>query len=52
MTGRDRYLSKTIKGADRAAQKRAEKALTQIQAEIDKQRAPESSVPLGHTLDE
>jgi integrase len=52
VTGRDRYLSKTIKGTDRAARKRAEKALTQLQAEVDKQRAPETSVPLSHALDE
>jgi hypothetical protein len=51
-TGRDRYLSKTIKGTEEAAQKRAQKALTQLQADVDNQRAPESSVPLSHALDE
>ena len=52
VTGRDRYLSKTIKGTDRAARKRAEKTLTQLQAEVDKQRVPETSVPLSRALDE
>src|SRR5688500_4158408 len=52
LTGRDRYLSKTIKGADRAARKQAERALTRLQAEVDKQRAPETSVPLSRALDE
>jgi integrase len=52
VTGRDRYLSKTVKGTDRAARKRAEKTLTQLQAEVDKQRAPETSVPLSHALNE
>src|ERR1700754_3659216 len=40
VTGKDRYLSRTIKGTDRAARKRAEKAMTQLQADVDKQRVP------------
>jgi integrase len=52
VTGRDRCLSRTIKGTDRAARKRAEKAMTQLQADVDKQRVPETSVPLAHALDE
>ena len=52
VTGRDRYLTESVRGADRAARKRAEKALTRLQAEVDKQRVPETAVPLSRALDE
>ena len=44
VTGRDRYLTETIKGTDAAAVRRAEKAVTRLQADVDKQRAPETAV--------
>ncbi len=52
VTGRDRYLTGSVKGTDRAARKLAEKALTRLQAEVDKQRVPETTAPLAHALDE
>jgi integrase len=39
-------------GTDRAAWKRADRALTRLQAEVDKQRVPETAVPLSRALDE
>jgi hypothetical protein len=52
VTGRDRYLTESVRGTDRAARKRAERALTRLQAEVDKQRVPETAVPLSRALDE
>jgi integrase len=52
LTGRDGYVNKTIKGVDRAARKQAARELTRLQAEVDKQRAPETSVPLSRAIDE
>lgn len=52
VTGRDRYLSATVKGTDKAAHKRAERTTTRLQADVDKQRAPETSIPLSRVLDE
>lgn len=52
VTGRDRYLTQSVKGTDRAARKLAEKALTRLQAEVDKQRVPETAARLAHALDE
>ncbi len=52
VTGRDRYLTETVKGTDRAAHRRAEKVMTRLLADVDKQRAPETSIPLGRALDE
>jgi integrase len=52
VTGRDRYLSETVKGTDRAARRKAEKALTRLQADADRHRAPDTSVPLRHALAE
>jgi integrase len=52
VTGKRRYLARTIRGTDRAAYRLAEKALTKLQAQVDKQRAPESSISLSYALDE
>jgi integrase len=52
VTGKQRYLTESIAGTDRAARRRAEKALTRLQAQVDKQRAPETSVSLARALDE
>ena len=52
VTGRDRYLSESIKGTDRPARRAAEKALARLQAQVDGQRSTESAVTLGYTLDE
>ena len=52
VTGRDRYLSETVKGTDRAARRKAEKALTRLQADADRHRTPDTSVPLRHALAE
>lgn len=52
MTGRDRYLTESVRGTGRAAWKGPEKTLTRLQAEVDKQRVPETAVPLSRALDE
>ena len=51
VTGKRVYRSETVPGTDRAAQRRAEKALTRLLAEVDKQRAPTSTVTLIYVLD-
>ena len=52
VTGRRVYRSETVPGADRAAQRRAEKALTRLLAEVNAQRAPTSTVTLAYVLAE
>lgn len=52
VTGRDRYLSETVRGTDRAARREAEKAMARLQAEVDSQRSARTSVSLGYLLDE
>jgi integrase len=52
VTRRDRYLSETIKGTDRAAHRKAEKTLTRLQAEADRNLTPDTSVPLRQALAE
>ena len=52
LTGRDRYLTESVKGVDAAARKRAEKVMTRLQAEVDKQRTPETAIPLRQVLAE
>ena len=52
VTGKDRDLSESVKGTDRAARREAEKAMARLQAEVDGQRSAQSSVTLGYTLDE
>ncbi|MDT7566568.1 MAG: hypothetical protein QOD96_1449 [Pseudonocardiales bacterium] len=46
VTGTKRYVTESIPGTDRAAHRRADKALTRLQAQVDKQRAPETSLNL------
>jgi integrase len=52
VTGTKRYVTESIPGTDRAAHRRADKALTRLQAQVDKQRAPETSLSLSRALDE
>src|SRR5689334_19742481 len=52
VTGRDRYLTESVKGTDAAALKRAEKVMTRLQADVDRQRAPQTAIPLRQVLDE
>jgi integrase len=52
VTGKDRYLSESVKGTDRPARREAEKVMGRLQAEVDGQRSAQSSVTLGYTLDE
>ena len=42
ITRRDRYLSATIKGTDRVARRKAEKALTRLQDDADRNHAPDT----------
>ena len=52
VSGRDRYLSESVKGTDRAARRQADKVMARLQAEVDGQRSAQSNVSLGYTLDE
>jgi hypothetical protein len=52
VTGRDVYLTSTVRGTDRAAQREAQKEMTRLLRQVDEQRPPNSTVSLGHALDE
>lgn len=52
VTSRDSYLTETVKGTDRAAQREAQKVLTRLQARVDEQHAANSSVTLAYAIDE
>lgn len=51
VTGRERYLSRTVGGTDRAARRRAEKIMTALIAGADTQRTPGTSTSLGEAID-
>jgi integrase len=52
VTGRRSYFRETIKGTDKAAHRRAERAMNKLLTQVDEQRSTESSVTLGYALDE
>ncbi len=52
LTGRDRYVTESVRGSDAAAVKRAEKVMTRLQADVDRQRAPRTAIPLRRVLAE
>ena len=52
VTGRRVYRTETVQGTDRAAERRAQKALTRLLAEVNAQRAPTSTVALSYVLAE
>src|SRR5882724_7871526 len=52
VTGKDVYLTATIKGTDRAAHKEADAKLAEFWTEVRKQRSAQSSVTLGYVLDQ
>jgi hypothetical protein len=52
VTQRERYLSETVKGTDRKAHRKAAKVLTRLQAAADRNRVPDTSVPLRRALSE
>lgn len=52
VTGKPNYLAETVKGTDKAAYKQANKVLTRLQAQVDEQRSPSTSVTLSYALDE
>jgi integrase len=52
VTGRRTYKRESVAGTDDAAWTRAEKVLTRLAAEVDKQRNPTSSVSFGHAIRE
>lgn len=52
VTGKRSYLRETVKGNDKAARKQAGKVMNRLLAQVDQQRATESSVPLGKVIDE
>lgn len=52
VTGKRVYLRDNVKGTDKAAYKRAEKAMTRLLAQVDAQRSPTSSVSMAYAVDE
>lgn len=52
VTGKRIYLRETIKGTDKAAQKRAQRTLNKLLAQVDGQRSAPSSATLLFALDE
>lgn len=52
VTGKRAYLRETVKGNDKAARKQAGKVMTRLLSQVDRQRATESSVPLGNVIEE
>ena len=52
VTGKPTYLTETIKGTDKAAHRLANKAMTKLQARVDEQRSPSTSVTLSYAIDE
>lgn len=52
VTARDRYLSETARGTDRAARREADKVLARLQAQVDGQSFAQSTVSLGYAIDE
>lgn len=52
VTARDRYLSETVRGTDRAARREADKVLARLQAQVDGQRSAQSTVSLEYAINE
>lgn len=52
VTGKDVYLTETVKGTDKAAQKAADRVMTRLLGQVDQQRTATSSVAFGYVLDE
>lgn len=52
VTGKRVYRSETVKGTDEKTYKQAERRLTALMAEIDRQRGTPSVTTLGHVIDE
>ncbi|MFD9736131.1 tyrosine recombinase XerC [Umezawaea sp. NPDC059074] len=52
MTNKDVYLSETVKGTDKAAQKTAAKTMTRLQAEVDARRSTSTAVTFSYAVDE
>lgn len=52
VTGKDIYLTATIKGTDMAARKRADDKLSEFRTQVRKQRSATTAVPFSHAVDE
>ncbi|MEU5690561.1 site-specific integrase [Actinosynnema sp. NPDC020468] len=52
VTGRDVYLTESVKGTDRAAYKVADKTMTRLLAQVDQQRSTSTTVTFSHAIDE
>lgn len=50
--GKRQYLRETVQGTDKAAHKRAEKALTKLLNQVNEQNSTPSAVALSYALDE
>ncbi|GAA1249375.1 hypothetical protein GCM10009676_39850 [Prauserella halophila] len=52
VTGKEIYLSETVPGTDKAAYRRADKVMTKLQSQVDKQRVPSTNVSFSYAIDE
>lgn len=52
VTGKRQYLRETVQGTDKAARKRAEKALTKLLNQVNEQNSTPLAVALSYALDE
>ncbi|MFD0203824.1 MULTISPECIES: tyrosine-type recombinase/integrase [Saccharothrix] len=52
VTGKDVYLSESVKGTTKAAHKQADKVMTRLLAEVDQQRSTSTTVTFSHAIDE
>jgi integrase len=52
VTGKDIYLTASIKGTDKAAQRKAKDKLAEFRAQVINQRSASTSVTLSYALDE
>lgn len=52
VTGKRQYLRETVQGTDKAAHKRADKALTKLLNQVNEQNSTPSAVALSYALDE
>ncbi|GAA1281132.1 site-specific integrase [Saccharothrix xinjiangensis] len=52
VTGKEVYLTGSVKGTSKAAHKQADKLMTKLLAEVDEQRSTATTVTFSHAIDE
>lgn len=51
VTGKDVYLTESVKGTDKAAHKAADKVMTRLLAKVDEQRSTNTTVTFSYAID-